>query len=435
MSTIVFRTPGTIDVRAFTTMGVNAKLHPGAIGYFGTGLKYAVAVLCRLGASFVVHTGGERYTFETRPMRFRDQEFQQVVMRRDSFLGGEGWRLGRFKKLPYTTQYGRNWQAWMAFRELYSNTLDEAGEVCAIDTWDPDDAIRAATSEFVTNTYIAVSGCEEFHAAYLDRDSIFLDKSAMKVVGGAAGQLEVLEGGSERLYYQGLRAKDLPKPTLFTYNFLTAQELTEDRQLAHEYGVKRLLANAVARSDDEAMIEAIVAADEKHWEHGLEPDSWVSPSPAFHRVMVRRGGRTGYGWGGYYRKYDERPSSARDYWKEAQRPWRVDGGTVVAADDTPLFAKPFDMSDLNWQQLAGRLVKIGNGGMAEEGVALLESAEANAGQAHEPAVRMCAHCDVELTPDHSCWASAAVEEHDVLELLPEDSLSNVKPGDDDDLPF
>lgn len=46
MSTIVFRTPGTIDVRAFTTMGVNAKLHPGAIGYFGTG-PHAPHVLIR----------------------------------------------------------------------------------------------------------------------------------------------------------------------------------------------------------------------------------------------------------------------------------------------------------------------------------------------------------------------------------------------------
>ena len=45
---IVHSTPGLIDLRAFTTFGVNSKPNSkNPIGYFGTGLKYAVAVLAR----------------------------------------------------------------------------------------------------------------------------------------------------------------------------------------------------------------------------------------------------------------------------------------------------------------------------------------------------------------------------------------------------
>lgn len=96
MTAIVFRTPGSIDMRAFTIMGVNAKPNTDKpIGYFGTGLKYAVAVCCRLGASFEVHTSGHRYWFERAPLSFRGQDFEQIVMRRDTWVGGQGWRIGR----------------------------------------------------------------------------------------------------------------------------------------------------------------------------------------------------------------------------------------------------------------------------------------------------------------------------------------------------
>ena len=49
---VAFRTPGLIPIEAFTSTGVNVKIHDNPIGHFGTGLKYAVAVLLReAGAS------------------------------------------------------------------------------------------------------------------------------------------------------------------------------------------------------------------------------------------------------------------------------------------------------------------------------------------------------------------------------------------------
>lgn len=362
MSGITFVTPGSMDIRAFTTMGVNAKPRTEKpIGYFGTGLKYAVAVLCRLGASITVHTGGVRYTFELAPMRFRGNDFEQIVMRRDTFFGAEGWRLGRRQKLPYTTQYGRNWEAWMAFRELYSNTLDENGECWENEEWGDDYSTELGRIGDQDATMIVVSNCEPFVQAYRDRSSIFVDLSD-KTKRAVLPGLEVLEGETQRMYYQGMRAKDLGKPTCYTYNFTHGQDLTEDRQLANEWRLRSTLADIIAsHCEDEQLIEELITAESDRWEHGLEPSVWVRPSAAFHRVMMKRPKGVGMGWHSYYGTHDTRPEMKNEnLWRTAPRPWRVDGGDVLAADGMALFSKPFNLNQAKWDNMSKTMVEFAN---------------------------------------------------------------------------
>lgn len=362
MTAIAFVTPGTMDIRSVTTMGVNAKPKTEKpIGYFGTGLKYAIAVLCRMGAKITIHTGGVRYTFELAPMRFRGQDFDQIVMRRDAWTGDSGWRLGRRMKLPYTTQYGRNWEAWMAFRELYSNTLDEEGECWENEEWDEDYSDELGVIGDQEATMIVVAGCEDFTKAYRERSSIFVDLSQKARVAVLPG-LELLEGATQRMYYQGMRAKDLGRPTLYTYNFTHGQELTEDRQLSHEWRLQSTLADTIAaHCEDEAVIEAVLTAKEGMWEHGLTPSSWVKPSLAFHRVMMRKPRGVGGGWHSYYGVHDTRPEVAEEnLWKDSPRPWRVDEGDVLAADGMALFSKPFNLNAGKWKTLARAMVEVAN---------------------------------------------------------------------------
>lgn len=44
---VIFENPGEIDPRMISTFGVNVKENDSAIGFFGTGLKYAIAILLR----------------------------------------------------------------------------------------------------------------------------------------------------------------------------------------------------------------------------------------------------------------------------------------------------------------------------------------------------------------------------------------------------
>src|SRR5882724_11960473 len=111
---IVFQNPGLIDLDAALVMGVNAKLGESPIGFFGTGLKYAMATLLRNNCRFRIFRGVEEFQITTQKLSFRDKNFDLV------------WLNG--SKLGFTTDLGRNWKPWQAYRELYSNAKDEGGQ-------------------------------------------------------------------------------------------------------------------------------------------------------------------------------------------------------------------------------------------------------------------------------------------------------------------
>lgn len=124
---IIFQNQGLIPIDAFTTFGINAKPNSdNPIGYFGTGLKYAVAVTLRLGGTFRLFRGIEEYEFYLKEKDFRGKSFQTVRMRKRKSLMAR-WS---YDKLPFTTELGKNWKPWMAIRELESNTRDENGHSC-----------------------------------------------------------------------------------------------------------------------------------------------------------------------------------------------------------------------------------------------------------------------------------------------------------------
>lgn len=110
---LVFQNPGLIDLDAVTTLGVSVKDGDTPIGYFGTGLKFAIATVLRNGGTLTLWRGKVAHHFATDAGTVRGEPFEFVTM--------DGKRLG------FTTQLGRNWEPWMAFRELASNCRDEGG--------------------------------------------------------------------------------------------------------------------------------------------------------------------------------------------------------------------------------------------------------------------------------------------------------------------
>ena len=93
---IVFENKGELDIRAIKTFGVNSKDNPAsAIGYFGTGLKYALAILLRAKHVVTIITGGKKYTFGVVTSKIRNYSFDIVTM------NGE--------ELGFTTELGKDW--------------------------------------------------------------------------------------------------------------------------------------------------------------------------------------------------------------------------------------------------------------------------------------------------------------------------------------
>ena len=108
---LVFENAGELDPRFLSTFGCSVKESDNPIGWFGTGLKFAIAVLLRTGHSIRVLTGTRQLEITTRTDTLRGQSF--------AFVCVDGEPAG------FTTELGKNWELWMAYRELYCNTKDE----------------------------------------------------------------------------------------------------------------------------------------------------------------------------------------------------------------------------------------------------------------------------------------------------------------------
>lgn len=258
MIATVFSTPGKLDLRAITSFGMSAKPNTTSpIGYFGTGLKYAIAVLAREKIPVTIYVGLQRWTLETHPTNFRGADFDII-------------RLVRHKKLlpptkndlPYTTQFGKNWKMWQAFRELYANTLDEGGKIFSIQEEDPQ------YEPSKDRTLIIVEG-QKMHDEYLNRDEYFLpDGLRERADDGQA--LQVFPRESKYVYYRGLRVHDLKEPSQNTYNILRQIELTEDRTAKSAWDVEYYIRqHIIEREQQPTVLERTLTAPTSSFEGRL----------------------------------------------------------------------------------------------------------------------------------------------------------------------
>lgn len=249
MTKYIFKTPGAIPVEAFTTFGLNAKPRAGGhpIGYFGTGLKYAVAIILRHGGRIQLFIDGTEYEFYTYAKDFRGKEFHSVRMKKRKGALSK-WRS---QELPFTTELGKNWELWQAFRELESNTRDEQGESYALSPQD-DDGEDFWTDE--PGTLIVVD-CPGF-AESAKKGEVFFDPESEQVerVHDAA-RFSIYDRPSRHLYYRGIRVYTFRHPARFTYDVKAGYlELSEDRTAKNIWLVQWNIQNTIMELEDEYLL-------------------------------------------------------------------------------------------------------------------------------------------------------------------------------------
>lgn len=205
---LIFHNPGEIDIRGACIAGLSKKETDNAIGYFGTGLKYSIACILRWGGTITIYSGSTRYDFVSDPINYRGTEFHQIIMSSET---------GR-DRLGFTTEYGKNWQPWQVFRELYANARDEGGIV----------ELNTHQSQIGEGWTHIIVNCPELVECYYKRDEIILPEN--KLFTHKSAHIQFGPQQTTGIYYRGVRVQE--QSAFYTWNFLCQLHLTEDRTLA-----------------------------------------------------------------------------------------------------------------------------------------------------------------------------------------------------------
>lgn len=250
---IVFHNPGLIEANAFRLMGASVKSE-NAFGRFGTGLKYAVATVLRGGGSIRVHSGERTFNFALEPSELGGKTFDEVVLIEDM-----GDLPDTTTPLGFTSALGRDWEPWMAVRELGCNARDEGGDFGLIDpaTLNPP---RVYTMFLVSWPKVEAEWDAVLASTFAPGGEVLLEEAGVRV----------LPGPSEYLYHRGVRVWKLPKPSVFTYDITAPVDLTEDRTVKYGFCVVADVRNMILQTEDRGIIAAAVTANKDTWERGFD---------------------------------------------------------------------------------------------------------------------------------------------------------------------
>lgn len=263
MSAIVFKNPGEIDILSISSFGVSVKEGDSPIGFFGTGLKYAIAVLLRNDHEVTVHSGMDVVRFMLQRKQVRGKDFDFVAM---SVNGKPSEHLG------FTTELGKTWEMWMAYREIACNCKDEGGITSQE---------AATTYARKGETQVIVSG-GEFARVHQNRHEFILED----VVQWCEGDVEIRNRHGSSFYYRGIRVQNMSRRGLYTYNNTGKMDLTEDRTLKHQWAPEYIIRGIIMRSDDEHFIRKCVTGHKDTLEGGMDYHGYsIAPSPMFLRVV------------------------------------------------------------------------------------------------------------------------------------------------------
>jgi len=266
---ICFFNNGQLDRRSFTMLGLSAKSDDRAIGFFGTGFKYAIATLLRHGAKIHIVAGkDDEYVFYTSPDTFRGKEIQVIYVHHMS--------THRETELPFTTHLGANWELWQAYRELYTNALDEGGGCVPIGSYEDDDI---SDNEHDVRVYVVH---DEFADLFNQHDKYFI-KAKTLAKSFNIRCVEKVPNSDNVVYYKTMyTGTKLDKPTYFTYDYITTVDLTEDRTIKDTWSLRHHISRLWLECMTEDFLKQHLPhiAKERMFENQLSND-YCTPTEAF----------------------------------------------------------------------------------------------------------------------------------------------------------
>jgi hypothetical protein len=213
----------------------------------------------RTGHKVTIYSGLHVIRFGIKGESVRGQGFDFVTMQTND---GEAVEIG------FTTELGKCWELWMAYREIACNCKDEGGE----SSFEFD-----APAPEVGSTKIIVEG-EAFESVYATRHEYILEDAPAFII----GNIEVRNRPGRDFYYRGVRVMRHSNTGIFTYNDTCKLDLTEDRTVKEQWQPRYRISTAILRSDDKSFLRSVLTAKEDTLEGSIDFHGWgIAPSDEF----------------------------------------------------------------------------------------------------------------------------------------------------------
>ncbi len=254
---IDFITPTKLSLIDIISMGDSSKRNdPTTIGQFDSGLKYAIALLLRNNVDIEINVYDndvvETFRFDTftEKCESTDKEKELIGVTKSTFTGYT--TSDEYHKTGFAKQLGYNWELWMAFRELYSNMLDEKGYLI-----DDNDDIPINNGTTIT---LEFDESNPFYEIYQNKH-LYINTSNRLF--SLSPSIDILRNDENylRIYKQNVLVYiDKNKPSLYAYN-IRFGEIDERRILNNLYSIEHSIIDAIATTKNEDYLRTIIKHD------------------------------------------------------------------------------------------------------------------------------------------------------------------------------
>jgi hypothetical protein len=205
-------TPTQLDLREIVTLGMTTKANTDKIGHKGSGLKFTLAYLHRLGSHLDARSKDYHVRSETFDATIRDATHQMIRLRSRE-------DTSQIWEAHITTQAGADtWtEPWFILRELLQNAIDENGSFEIVSEEEPP---------LVAGTCLQIPFTPELEQAWKER-SRWMQPRYPHVI-------EYGHSDGKGLYYHGFLIFSAGNKWKYSYDvtsFLKRSQLSEDRQL------------------------------------------------------------------------------------------------------------------------------------------------------------------------------------------------------------
>lgn len=248
---ILFENEGEIPINAFKLLGASSKRNDDTkIGFYGTGLKYAIALMLREGIDFKIFSGTKEVRIGKRQTKFLDQKIYVMTVNDE--------------KTSITLDAGIDWQPWFAIREIYSNTIDEGGKM---QLNAPVEPVAGKTRIYIDSANLKLTDIMASWGDFFTIGRVVAEKIEKSPSGRILEKTET--NPNFTVFRKGIRAYTQNKQSLFDYD-LDTLDINESRVAKYSWQAETHSAKLLARATQQTVSRFLALADKERTHEFME---------------------------------------------------------------------------------------------------------------------------------------------------------------------